>query len=90
VVGVSADKPGIQQRFIEKFGLTFPMIPDTGKLVIDAYGARGVLGVAAARSTFLIDPSGSIAHVWRKVKLAGHAKDVVDTIRELNHGSYTP
>ncbi len=83
VVGVSADKPEIQQRFIDKFELTFPMIADTGKSVIDAYGARAVLGVTATRSTFLIDAKGRIARVWPKVKLEGHADDVVAAIRTL-------
>jgi peroxiredoxin Q/BCP len=83
VVGVSADRPEVQQRFIDKFSLTFPMISDTSKTVIDAYGARAVLGVAATRSTFLVDPDGRIAHVWPKVKLEGHAADVVATIRAL-------
>jgi peroxiredoxin Q/BCP len=82
-VGVSADRPEIQQRFIDKFGLTFPMISDTSKTVIDAYGAREVLGVAAKRKTFLIDPEGRIAHVWPKVKVEGHADDVVATIERL-------
>jgi peroxiredoxin Q/BCP len=90
VVGVSADKPEVQQRFIDKFDLTFPMVPDTGKLVIAAYGARGVLGVTAQRSTFLIAPDGKIARVWPKVKLEGHAKDVVDAIRQLSQEVYTP
>ncbi len=90
VVGVSADKPEIQKRFIDKFELTFPMVPDPGKLVIDSYGARGVLGVTAQRSTFLVAPDGTIARVWPKVKLEGHAKDVVDAIRELSHEVYTP
>lgn len=82
-MGVSADKPEIQQKFIDKFELTFPMIPDTGKTVIDAYGAREVLGVTAKRSTFLIAPDGAVAHVWPKVKVEGHADDVVATIRKL-------
>lgn len=82
-MGVSADKPEVQQRFIDKFGLTFPMISDTSKTVIDAYGAREVLGVAAKRKTFLIDPDGRIAHVWPKVKVEGHADDVVATIERL-------
>jgi peroxiredoxin Q/BCP len=90
VVGVSADKREIQMRFIDKFELTFPMIPDPGKLVIDAYGARGVLGVTAQRSTFLVDHEGLIARVWPKVSLEGHAQDVVDAIRELGHGAFTP
>ena len=83
MVGVSADKPEIQQKFIDKFELTFPMISDTSKTIIDAYGARQVLGVTATRSTFLIGPDGKIAHVWPKVKVEGHADDVVKVIRSL-------
>lgn len=83
MVGVSADKPEIQQRFIDKFSLTFPMVSDADKTIIDAYGVRKVLGVTAVRSTFLIAPDGTIAHVWPKVKIEGHAQDVVDTIARL-------
>jgi thioredoxin-dependent peroxiredoxin len=79
-VGVSADKPEIQQRFVDKFGLTFPMISDTDKSIIEAYGTRKVLGMTAERTTFLIDPDGRIARVWRKVKIEGHAEDVVAEI----------
>jgi thioredoxin-dependent peroxiredoxin len=83
-VGVSADKPESQTKFIEKYGLTYPMVPDTGKQVIAAYGVQAVLGLAAKRSTFLIDPEGRVAHVWPAVKIGGHAQDVVETIRELS------
>jgi len=82
-VGVSGDKPESQRRFIEKYSLTYPMVPDPSKDIITAYGTRGVLGLAAKRSTFLVDPTGHIAHVWRDVKLDGHAGDVVETIRRL-------
>ena len=84
VVGVSADKPEIQRRFIDKFGLTFPMIPDPDKVVIDAYGAREVLGLSAKRTTFLIDPEGRVARVWTKVKVEDHGDDVVEAIRTLS------
>lgn len=87
VVGVSADKPEIQQRFIDKFELTFPMISDTDKTVIDAYGAREVLGVTARRKTFLIDANGLIARAWDKVKVEGHAENVLGSIRELSRPS---
>lgn len=82
-MGVSADKPEVQQRFIDKFELTFPMISDTSKNIIDDYGAREVLGVSAKRRTFLIDPEGVIARAWHKVKVEGHADDVVAAIRAL-------
>jgi peroxiredoxin Q/BCP len=86
VVGVSADKPEVQQKFIDKFELTFPLVSDTSKDIIDAYGAREVLGVTAKRKTFLIDPDGRVAQIWPKVKVEGHADDVVATIRELAEG----
>jgi peroxiredoxin Q/BCP len=59
------------------------MISDKDKSIIDAYGAREVLGVAAKRKTFLIDPDGRIAFVWPKVRVEGHADDVVATIGRL-------
>jgi peroxiredoxin Q/BCP len=86
VVGVSADSQPTQQKFIDKFSLTFPMVSDTSKEIIASYGAREVLGITAKRSTFLIGPDGKIAHVWPRVKVEGHADDVVATIRELSKG----
>jgi peroxiredoxin Q/BCP len=82
-VGVSADKQATQLKFVEKFGLTFPVIPDTEKDIIDAYGAREVLGVTAKRSTFLIGPDGTIRRIWRNVKVEGHAEEVLSAICAL-------
>jgi len=84
VVGVSADTEELQQKFIDKFELTFTMIPNRGKDVIADYGVMAVLGIVAKRSTFLIDPNGRIAAVWPEVKLEGHAEDVTQTIRRLS------
>jgi peroxiredoxin Q/BCP len=83
VVGVSADKPDTQQKFIDKFSLTFPMLSDASHDIIDAYGAQRVLGLAAERKSFLIAPDGKIAHVWQKVKVPGHVDDVVATLKSL-------
>ena len=80
-MGISADKSDTQMKFVEKFGLTFPMIPDTTKEIIDAYGAREVLGVTAKRRTFLIGPDGRIVRVWLDVKVEGHAEEVLQTIQ---------
>jgi len=86
VVGVSGDKAAAQNKFIEKYGLTFPMVPDPSKSIIGSYGAHSVLGLTAKRSTFLVGPDGRIAQVWPSVKLSGHAEDVVATIRRLSAG----
>jgi peroxiredoxin Q/BCP len=83
-VGVSADTADVQRLFIDKFGLTFPLIADPDKRVIDAYGAREVLGIAAKRSTFLVGPDGRVACVWTHVNVEGHAEDVVQRIRALS------
>ena len=83
MVGVSADKPETQMKFVEKFALTFPMIPNVEKDIIAAYGAHAVLSLAVQRSTFLIDPQGDVAFVWPKVSVKGHARDVVETIARL-------
>ncbi len=81
---MSADSVDVQRKFIERFSLTFPMISDTAKEIIGAYGAREVLGITAKRSTFLIDPEGRVAAVWPRVKVEGHADDVVATLRRLS------
>jgi peroxiredoxin Q/BCP len=70
-------------KFVEKFDLTFPMIPDTEKTIIDAFGAREVLGVTAKRRTFLIGPDGKIARVWPNVKVDGHAEEVLGAVEAL-------
>ena len=86
MVGVSADKPATQLKFVEEFGLSFPMVPDPERTVIGAWGSQKVNGVTAQRSTFLVGPDGRIAHVWPKVSVDGHAADVVARIRELAAG----
>ena len=83
MVGISADKIENQVKFIEKYDLTFPMIPNTEKDIIRAYGAQATLGLAAKRSTFLIGPDGRVAHVWPDVSVGGHVHEVVKTLREL-------
>lgn len=59
------------------------MIPDTTKSIIDAYGAREVLGVTAKRRTFLIAPDGTLARIWLQVNVEGHVDEVLAAIREL-------
>jgi len=80
---VSADKGEVQERFVKAFGLEFPLVPDPGKRIIDAYGAREVVGLTARRRTFLVGPDGRILRVWPAVKVEGHADEVLSAIQSM-------
>lgn len=89
VWGVSPDTPEKHQQFIDKYKLKVNLLSDPDKKVMAKYGAFGtkmmygkeVEGVI--RSTFLIDPDGKIAHVWKSVKADGHAAKVQEKLSEL-------
>jgi peroxiredoxin Q/BCP len=78
VLGVSPDKPAKLARFRDKEGLTFPLLSDADKDVLNAWGAFGekqmygktVTGVI--RSTFVIDPEGKIEVAQYNVRATGH------------------
>ena len=83
VVGVSPDSVESHRKFRKKYGLSIKLAADADKAVATAYGVwveksmygRKYMGVE--RSTFLIDKGGRIAHSWRKVKVPGHAEEVL-------------
>lgn len=83
VLGVSPDPVKALARFKSKYGLAFPLIGDERRAMLKAYGVwieksmygRSYMGVE--RSTFLIGKDGRIARIWRKVKVDGHARDVL-------------
>src|SRR6185312_8313317 len=78
VLGISPDSPAKLARFREKEGLTFPLLSDTGREVLQAYGAYGektMYGrttVGVIRSTFVIDAEGKIEQALYGVKATGH------------------
>jgi peroxiredoxin Q/BCP len=83
ILGVSADPVKAQDRFKAKCGLNLPLASDETHGMLEAYGVWGeksmygrtFLGVF--RVTFLVDAKGRIVHVWRNVKVAGHAEEVL-------------
>jgi thioredoxin-dependent peroxiredoxin len=79
VIGVSTDSSTSHTKFREKCNLTFPLLPDTDKIISKAYGVlgglTGFLGVAD-RQTFLINPEGQIAQHWKCVNPMTHAVEV--------------
>ena len=89
VIGVSKDPIPPIERFAEKYGLKFPLASDEKTPVSEAYGVwvdKSMFGKkykGMERSTFLIDRSGHVARIWRKVKVGGHAAEVMEAARGL-------
>jgi thioredoxin-dependent peroxiredoxin len=86
VLGISPDTPKQQAKFKEKFGFPYPLLADTEHAVAEAYGVwkeKSMYGkkyMGIERTTFVIDKDGNIAQVFRKVKPAGHAEEVLATL----------
>jgi peroxiredoxin Q/BCP len=87
VVGVSRDSLASHQKFREKLALPFALLSDADEAVCrrfdvirekNMYGKK-VMGIE--RSTFLIDPEGRLRREWRKVKVDGHAEEVLAAVR---------
>jgi peroxiredoxin Q/BCP len=82
VFGISADSIPSHVKFKERFGLTYPLLADEDHAVAEAYGvwkrkkSFGRVFNGIERSTFLIDESGRVARIWRKVSVKGHAEEV--------------
>lgn len=90
VLGVSKDDIKSHCKFIEKYKLTITLLSDDGE-ICQKYGVlkeksmfnKKYLGIE--RTTFLIDPKGRIAHIWDKVKVNGHVKEVLEIIKTNNN-----
>lgn len=86
VLGISPDELKSHGKFAEKYSLPFPLLSDKDHHVSELYGVwqlkkmygREFWGVV--RSTFLIDEEGRLVKEWRKLRVAGHAGDVVSVL----------
>lgn len=89
VIGVSPDPVKAHDKFVEKHKLGVTLLSDESKAMLEAYGVwteksmygRKYMGVE--RTTFLIGADGKIAQVWNKVKVPGHAEDVLKAAKAL-------
>lgn len=87
VVGVSRDEMKKHDKFIAKYDLAVPLIADTNGAVSDAFGTwvqKSMYGrkyMGMERATFLIDTDGTLLREWRKVKVPGHAAEVLAAVR---------
>ncbi len=89
VIGVSKDPMKPIERFAEKYGLKFPLASDETTHVAEDYGVwaqKSMFGkkyMGMERTTFLIDKDGRVAKIWPKVKVNGHAAEVMEAAKEL-------
>jgi peroxiredoxin Q/BCP len=89
VVGVSRDSVASHDKFAQRESLPFPLLADTDEKVCKLFDVikqkslygRKYLGVE--RSTFLLDGTGRVRQEWRKVKVAGHAEEVLEATQRL-------
>src|SRR5437762_5932481 len=86
VLGVSTDSVESHQKFKTKFNLNFPLLADTEKKIVEAYGTwkeksmygRKYMGIE--RTTFIIDEQGKISHIFPKVKVDEHYEEVLEAL----------
>ena len=89
VLGVSADPVVSHEKFSSKFKLTFPLLSDDTKKVLESYGVwkekslygRTFMGIE--RTTVLIDEQGIVRHIYPKVKVDGHTKEVLEFLKTM-------
>lgn len=91
ILGISPDNEASHQRFIDKQGLPFSLLVDDKHEVAEKYGVwqlkknfgKEYMGIE--RSTFLIDPTGTVVKEWRKVKVKGHIEEALATLQQLTN-----
>jgi peroxiredoxin Q/BCP len=90
LLGVSKDPPAKHRAFIAKHGLTVPLATDAADGGLsDALGIwtekqlYGKKFIGMVRTTYLLDRNGTIAQIWNKVKVAGHAAEVLEAAKAL-------
>ncbi|MEZ5900442.1 MAG: thioredoxin-dependent thiol peroxidase [Hyphomicrobiaceae bacterium] len=89
IIGISPDSAAKHAKFKTKHDLALRLAADEEKATCQAYGVwveksmygRKYMGVE--RSTFLVDKAGKLARIWHKVKVPGHAEEVLEAVKAL-------
>ena len=92
IVGISPDSVNKHVKFIQKHDLNITLAADEDKTVASNYGVwaekkmygRTYMGIV--RTTFLIDKTGHIFKIWNKVRVKGHAANVLEAVKDLTAG----
>jgi len=86
ILGVSKDSSKSHTNFISKYTLPFDLLSDVEGKICELFGVwveKSMYGkkyFGIERSTFLINPKGQIAHIWRKVSVKDHVNDVIKVL----------
>jgi peroxiredoxin len=89
IVGVSKDSVKSHDKFKAKYELNFALGSDADGVVMERYGVwveKSMYGrkyMGTERTTLLVDGNGRIVRIWRKVKVPGHAKEVLEAVRSV-------
>ena len=87
IVGISPNEEESHEKFRQKMGIPYPLVADTEKDVSKSYGVYGLkkfMGrehMGVNRSTFLIDKTGKIVKIFKRVRPAGHSQEVFQALR---------
>jgi len=88
ILGVSTDSVESHKKFKNKFDLNFPLLADSEKKIVEAYGTwkeKSMYGkkyMGIERTTFIIDEQGKISHIFPKVKVQEHYDEVLEALNE--------
>jgi peroxiredoxin Q/BCP len=87
IVGISPNEEESHEKFRQKMGIPYPLVADTEKDVSKSYGVYGLkkfMGreyMGVNRSTFLVDKTGKIVKIFKRVRPAGHSQEVFQALR---------
>jgi peroxiredoxin Q/BCP len=87
VIGASPDTPAAQAKFKAKYDLPFPLLADVEKKMAEAYGVLkeknmyGKIVMGIERTTVIIDAAGKVQKIFPKVKVEGHAEEVLAALK---------
>lgn len=87
IIGISPDDEESHRRFRQKMNIPYPLVADTKNDISRSYGVYGLKSfmgkeyMGVNRSTFLVDKTGKIVKVFKKVKPAGHGQEVLESLQ---------
>jgi peroxiredoxin Q/BCP len=89
ILGISTDSPESHQKFTDKYKLPYILLSDTARETVQIYGVRrekkfmGKSYMGTVRTSFLIDPEGTIAKIYENVRPEEHAADVLADVEQM-------